>query len=479
MTKPQIYLLAILILAAVLRFWGLASESLWLDEAITANYFCQQSLGQVFVRGTQGLLFVVLTSAFCSIAGWSEFALRFLPAMFGIGVVYAGYLLAKKLFNETAALLTALLMAVNPFIIHYSQEARPYSLFLLASILSVYFVLRMAETSRTSDAVGYALAANVALYSHPFAVFLLPTHIIVWALYFQWREKQKRPQSLRMAAIAAGIAFLLFSPQFFRYAFLFLKKASGAEVVTWIPFSDTDDLLYTLSQYFGGYWIVRAVALLVLPAVIVCVIKRENRKRMVVPIVLFVFSVLMPWAISTNIVPIYMLNYSIPGVAALILIIAFSLAALPKLPRILLLIGILLLTMIPLKRYYTLEDKDPWRQTVQELRTLLKKDDLLVVDPNWSNDPIEYYFKKSIPVRVLYLKPGDDPRSEFRNAGRIWLVSSYYSNDGQRERELLAALTETHVSDSTISMNAKIRENPSANHIVAIDLTRFQRKAGL
>ena len=335
----------------------------------------------------------------------------------------------------------------------------------------------MAETGRASDAGGYALTAGVALYSHPFAVFLLPTHAVVWMLHFPWRDKEKRSQSLRTTIIAATVACLLFSPQFLRYAFLFLKKTGGADVASWIPYSDIDDLLYTLSQYFGGYWIVRGIALLVLPAILICAVKRDNWKRLAIPAVWFLFSVVTPWAISTGIVPIYMFNYSIPGVAALVLMIAFALASLPKLPRVILLICVLLLTMVQLKRYYTLEDKEPWRQTVQELRMLLRTNDLLVIEPYWSNDPVEYYYKGKLPARVFYPNPEADTRAEFGNAERIWLVSSYPTKDGQRERKLLDALSETHVPDSVISMNAKMRANPAANHITTISLTRFRRKA--
>lgn len=39
----------------------------------------------------------------------------------------AVYFLARQLFTGAIALLAALFMAVHPFAIHYSQDARPYS----------------------------------------------------------------------------------------------------------------------------------------------------------------------------------------------------------------------------------------------------------------------------------------------------------------------------------------------------------------
>lgn len=75
----------------------------------------------------------------------SDFAARLPAALFGIGSVLLLVLLTRRVCEWPFALLAGLLMALSPFHIYYSQEARPYSIalfFLLALILILDHIRR-------------------------------------------------------------------------------------------------------------------------------------------------------------------------------------------------------------------------------------------------------------------------------------------------------------------------------------------------
>jgi uncharacterized membrane protein len=69
--------------------------------------------------------------------------------LFGFISIFLIYHLARQLFNRDVGLLSALLMALSLFHIHYSQEARQYALVTLLTLTSSY-PLRYWHTPITS-----------------------------------------------------------------------------------------------------------------------------------------------------------------------------------------------------------------------------------------------------------------------------------------------------------------------------------------
>ena len=469
-------LFAILLLAAVLRFYGLGAESLWLDEGVTIR-LTSLPYDRLAETGTQGPLLLFVTKVMRDLFGLSEFVLRFLPAVFGIACVFAGYHLGRRLFDETAGLLAALLLAVNPFLIHYSQDARPYTLFLLGALGSLYFVLQLAARGYWRDVAGYALATGVALYSHPFGVFLLPAQAAAFLLWLPEHRPDVRAIHLRRAGLAIAAAVLIFLPQLIRYGVLFFRKAGGGEVATWIPYTGWRDLTFTLVRYFA--W--RRLSQFVLAVVLLALLWRRPRREQWISLGILAavaaFCTVLPWAISLGIAPIYQARYGIPGMAAVVLAIAWALTVFPRGLRIALVAATLALTVVPLFSYYTKLDKDPWRQTAERLRAWAAPQDVVVEYPGWTEEPLNFYLRSDSSIRVLNPPEEADIRPFIHNAARIWLVRSYRPYSAESERLLLAALAETHVADSLIRVNDDLIRNPWTVHMAKISITRFRPKA--
>ena len=137
------WLFLILLFATVLRFYHIDFQSLWMDEIYTMNVsspklswaqFHQQLLKR---EGFPHFYFAFLRILY-SIFEYSSFIARAVSAVAGIASVYAIYLVAKTLNNYKTGLIAALLLTVNEYQIYMSQEARPYTLYFLATCLSFY-----------------------------------------------------------------------------------------------------------------------------------------------------------------------------------------------------------------------------------------------------------------------------------------------------------------------------------------------------
>src|SRR5207248_2974575 len=86
--------------------------------------------------------------------------------IFGKLLVPALYLLARDLFGVRAGIVAALLVAVLPFAVWYSQEARNYSLLMLMTTLQMWFAYRAVKSGRVADWLGLALFTILNLYTH-------------------------------------------------------------------------------------------------------------------------------------------------------------------------------------------------------------------------------------------------------------------------------------------------------------------------
>jgi mannosyltransferase len=105
--------------------------------------------------------------------GVDEVGLRSLSALAGVATVPAVWAAGRRLVSPGAGLLAAALVAVNPMLVWYSQEARSYALLVLFTSWGFYFWVRARETPSWPSLAGWAALSAAALATHYFAVFVL------------------------------------------------------------------------------------------------------------------------------------------------------------------------------------------------------------------------------------------------------------------------------------------------------------------
>ncbi len=219
----RLLLLLTLLLAFALRVHNLGSQSLWYDEAVTAQV-AQQGLAEM-ARWTaddiQPPLYYAITAGWVQFAGMSEWALRFPSAFFGALMVALAYALGRRLFGRVAGGLAALLAALHPLWVYYSQEARMYTLLAALGMVAGYALLRVLAAERSHT--GYpkfrlgwwaalVVAAIALLYTHYFAVFLLAAFALYFLLCLLARRDLGRRRLLVEGAAAGLLVILAYLP---------------------------------------------------------------------------------------------------------------------------------------------------------------------------------------------------------------------------------------------------------------------------
>lgn len=195
-------ILLILILALALRLVNL-NQSLWHDEASQALMSLRPIGYILFERGGDfHPPFFYLLSHLWLYIGRDEIWLRILPVIFSVSTIFVVYLLTKKVFNLKIALLSSLLISINPFDIYYAQEFRMYSAASFFTALSFYFFAKDILMKSKGFPYLYVISTTLLLYTHYFGFFVVITQFILLCIY---RDSFKKGV---LSIVAMGILFL-------------------------------------------------------------------------------------------------------------------------------------------------------------------------------------------------------------------------------------------------------------------------------
>lgn len=195
----MIYL--ILLLALGLRL-VIINQSLWLDEAINVlaaknlgfwHFVWGYPIGDFHPPGYFALLWV-----WSHIFGFSELSVRLPSVFFGVATVWLTYLIGKELFSKKTGLLAALLLALGPLHVYYSQEARMYSLAAFAGTLSFYFLMGLLKGKKNAGWF-YSLSIFMVLYSDYLVYLIIPTQII----FILWTDRKNLFKHLKFLSVGS------------------------------------------------------------------------------------------------------------------------------------------------------------------------------------------------------------------------------------------------------------------------------------
>ncbi len=219
------FLISILLLAALLRFYKLGSNppSLYWDEAsLGYNAYSILKTGHdehgKFMPKTNFAAFgdykppLYIYTAVPSIAifGPNEFGIRFPSAFFGVLTVMLAYLIAKELFDdENTALISSLFLAISPWHIQLSRAAFEGNLALFFSSLGILFFIKFAK-SKPYYIFASAASFLAAIYTFTGQRLFVPFILVVLALQF----KKQVILHFKYVLLAGLIAFVFFWPLF-------------------------------------------------------------------------------------------------------------------------------------------------------------------------------------------------------------------------------------------------------------------------
>jgi 4-amino-4-deoxy-L-arabinose transferase-like glycosyltransferase len=175
----------ILALGVAVRFIGLDAQSFWVDEIFSAQ-IVEGPIHEVLDRipPDKPPLDYYVQALFHRLGTSPEFSHRLPAALSGVFILLAIYGWAAWCFDRRTALIAFALAACNPFLIHYAQEARPYSLAtaFMTWQMALFFLWWKSQLARPRRvAVEWGLWASVFLLSL-LALYTLYATLLILAL---------------------------------------------------------------------------------------------------------------------------------------------------------------------------------------------------------------------------------------------------------------------------------------------------------
>jgi len=428
-------LLTIILIALALRLTHLTYHSLWFDEAVSV-YWAKQSVprilevGFTLVEDRLPPLYYLSLKGWSSQIGFSEAGVRALSVMYGVLLVPVVAGLAALLFNRRVALISAALIAVNPFLIWYAQEARMYAPAVFFSTLAIWAFLKWLNqwlkpsppTSsinrqlsffilHSSFFILFVLAAIAGLYHHLYAGFVLPG-LGLW-LIVAYPRRWRLWLIFAAGGVIIALAFAPIALAIWRFS---------AESTPGDALSGTIQRGWTLLQAFTLWkaplpdWLSLIIPLLILlfvlsaylPTPLPFITHHSSFINFRFPTLLITLLGLTPFAVATllltrNHLAFFGERYFIVMVPWLLILAARGADKLgqwvegkakAEAKYYLIPACLIILTALPLPGQWTIPaSKEAWRQSVDYLAQHARADDAILIHPDWVRFPFQFYFK--------------------------------------------------------------------------------------
>lgn len=221
-------ILFILFFSLILRIISL-NQSFWLDEAINVLAAKSYSFVDLVTQYSKAdfhppgwfIILWVWGRAF----GFSEIAVRIPSVIFGVLTIWLVYLISKKLISREVGIISAILLAINPLHIYYSQEARMYSLATLVVSINIFLLIKVIKKEKLN--LFLLILSNIGVLASDYiAYFIFPAQF-VFLLIFK-KEMLKKWLIALSSALLLGIWWI---PTFI--AQLDVGSVAAANLPTW------------------------------------------------------------------------------------------------------------------------------------------------------------------------------------------------------------------------------------------------------
>lgn len=390
--KENKYILILLLVATVLRFYHLDFQSIWMDEIYTMNVTNPDTsfatlISEVNLREGFPYLYFILIKTAHIIFDYSPVIARSFSAIMGILSVYYIYKLGKELFGKKAGLLAALLLTFSEHCIYLSQEARPYTFYLLAVILSFYGLVLFIKNPTLKNAIKYGLFAGLLLNTNFFGFVNLFSQALIVLFYLYILPKNDKVPFLKNALIAAVIALVLFIPNYYKLTTLFGIKSS------WIPAPTNESFSLLFKEFLGN----SEITLFMFTVLFLFFFFKTLKEKDVISYQeilsrknIFSFTILLPWLLVYILVlfvksyldtSLMVSRYFTSIIPVLFLILGTSIQMVPnriiRFSVALSVVSCMWINMDIVKKYYDIPSKSQFRETSQ-----------FVINNNKNNEPV-------------------------------------------------------------------------------------------
>ena len=206
-------LVGLVVLLAFL--WGRGRHVwFWLDEGISVGISSHPltHIPSLLRQDGSPPLYYLLLHVWMALFGTSDEATHVLSLLFALATVPVGFWAGRSLFGRRAGWITAVLVAVNPFIAAYANETRMYTLVALLSLVGTATFLHAFVFGRRKYLPVFTASLAVLLYTHNWALFFALGAGVALLACIALAEPDRRRRMFVDGLLAFGGAALVYVP---------------------------------------------------------------------------------------------------------------------------------------------------------------------------------------------------------------------------------------------------------------------------
>ncbi|WP_432217621.1 glycosyltransferase family 39 protein [Pseudomonas kribbensis] len=432
----RLALLAVVCLALIVRFHAIDVPNIWYDEAYSL-VLARETPTRIWALTALDVhppLYYVLLHYWVMLWGDGPLPARALSALADVGTLLLCIKLMSLIATRRAMWMTALLLALLPISVRYSQEVRMYALlgFWLMGA-TVVLICWVREPDRKSYPTLYVLLMTAAFYTHYFAGLCVLVHWLFW-----WQVRRDGPEGvpfLVWLSINGAIA-LLFVP----WIPNLIQQFSGA-ANSWIEPVTIQSVLGLFWQFIVMDGTVSPLSLwrllpliMIVPCMLTILVQRDKNKRRYGSLLISYFCIpVITLYLLTLITPIFVPRYLVFAAPAIPMFMALALDlwgqrfALLAMTAFVLLVAAqthgLLAVFQQIDGLNGTEMRRDYRygELVKEIQRRIRHGDQIVVDSLFSYLPFVYYSDMGIQPR-FYVRSALDEFLPFVDSGGYALI---------------------------------------------------------
>jgi ABC-type xylose transport system permease subunit/uncharacterized protein (DUF2141 family) len=404
--NPKFLWIIIFVFSIVFYISGISHESLWCDEAYSAN-MTDYSFSDILRMTTLDVhppLYYTLLKVFRIILGKSEFALRLLSVIGAVGMVCLGAGPISRLFGNRNAMIYAVITVSTPITLVMAHEARMYSLSMFTVTASALYGLLILKQNRRLDWIKYSISVLTSAYLHYYAlmaVFFINMFLAIWII-LKKRELLKTYIIVTSAIVLSYLPWLVF----------FIGQAIKVNRAFWvIPFQTSTILLSFLQNFYyknfspieGAIFFIGCLALFLLvltvvAALIKSLIKKETQNFTAIFYLtsIYISTIVTAILISITIKPILYPRYMIVCSGLLITLFSIGINSIRgKVFRTAIILLFVFLNITTIKNVYTEQFNGSFREVKRRINGSIKPGDLVITSDCHCVSPAIYYLPET------------------------------------------------------------------------------------
>lgn len=424
LVPDHIWLLPAILLAMALRLFYLGKQSLWIDEAwsfAVAVAPLKVSIKNILATGNHVPLYFLMLRP-VSLIGGSETILRLPSVVFAVLSIPMIYQVGRLFLGRLAGLLGAFFLALNPFHLWYSQEARMYTMVVFFTLGSIYFFLRAIKEDTWKSWAGLVVFSMLAYGTHYFALQIA----LVQFAFILYRFPTLH-RIFRKWIICQGLAFLPLIPWLIAY-FNQDVVAIGIGWITRPTLLAPLQTLWAFSSNYGGS--LAPIGLLLVGFLLLWGFlagEPVHHDRRLFLVLWLGLPIMITWLISQR-RPIYAHRYLIIVLPAYLTLLAYGVLSLPNriLKWAMTIVLVVIMASSSIRFYYDpVLVRQDWHGAADYLQNSAQANDVIAVESIDDMVAFKYYYKGTLePIAVDSGQSFEEFQKSIEGYERLWLI--YY-----------------------------------------------------